>query len=924
METQYSDLNDFINQHYVEDNSEKEITHTKIGDKTLRIYGGRYHIDKSDLPIFYKLYCDMVFDKRKKLYFTEKQNPIEGPLLVDLDFRYGVDVSERQHGYEHISDIIGIYLDKLNQMLKLNDGDEFNIYVMEKKNVNKLEDVTKDGIHIVFGIQMERLLQLILREKVMTDIIQILNSLGVTNPVNSVIDDGVAKGSVNWQLYGSRKPGHEPYRISYIFKGSYSDEDNAINIKRLSVSDFNVKENFHVLSAQYMENPKFEINSDFIEEYQTMKEQYENAKLSKSRKINKKIRTNNYNSSDPYSNISNMRELDIAIDEMLSNLRPEDYSVKELHEYTQILPAKYYEPGSHLLNRQVAFGLKHKDERLFLSWIKLRSKAHDFNFEQVPSLYNEWINFSLKEGGITHRSIIYWAKQDAYDEYEKVKNGTIDYYIENTLFTAGDWDYANVLHSMYKDKFVCTSLKNGTKWYIFKKHRWETDDGMTLRRYISTKLFQLYSDKQSQLLQDAQNYDSTDEIHGNIQRKIKQLANILIKFKDSTNKNRIMREASELFYDNEFMKSLDSNPYLLCFENGVYDFKNNEFRHGYPTDYVSKSTGISYVKIDPDGNNISDANKTIMNDIKIFMSQLFPQEELCRYMWDHLASTLIGFKKEQVFNIYKGSGSNGKSILTELMSLCLGEYKGTVPVNLVTDKRTSIGGTSSELMQLKGVRYAVMQELTKGATMNEGIMKELTSCDPVLGRALWSDSETFIPQFSLIVCTNVLFKMNSNDDGTWRRMKLVEFLSKFISEGEEHTHDNNYVFPKDKTLKEKLKIWAPIFISMLVNIASKTQGEVIDCPQVIEASNKYRESQDCLSKFINNNIIKEDGLSVKKIEVNAAFKIWFTENYGNERMPKLTELEEIMNRKFGQLNSKTGKWRNIKLITQNIDFDDDN
>jgi phage/plasmid-associated DNA primase len=218
-------------------------------------------------------------------------------------------------------------------------------------------------------------------------------------------------------------------------------------------------------------------------------------------------------------------------------------------------------------------------------------------------------------------------------------------------------------------------------------------------------------------------------------------------------------------------------------------------------------------------------------------------------------------------------------------------------------------------MQLKGVRYAVMQELTKGATMNEGIMKELTSCDPVLGRALWSDSETFIPQFSLIVCTNVLFKMNSNDDGTWRRMKLVEFLSKFISEGEEHTHDNNYVFPKDKTLKEKLKIWAPIFISMLVNIASKTQGEVIDCPQVIEASNKYRESQDCLSKFINTNIVKENGSSVKKTEINSAFKMWFTDNYGSERMPRLTELDELLTRKFGPMNTRTNKWMNIKILT---------
>jgi hypothetical protein len=79
-------------------------------------------------------------------------------------------------------------------------------------------------------------------------------------------------------------------------------------------------------------------------------------------------------------------------------------------------------------------------------------------------------------------------------------------------------------------------------------------------------------------------------------------------------------------------------------------------------------------------------------------------------MWDHLASVCIGTNMNQTFNIYKGSGSNGKSILTDLMTQTLGDYKGMVPLSLITEKRGNIGGTSSEVMQLKGIRYAVMQE----------------------------------------------------------------------------------------------------------------------------------------------------------------------------------------------------------------------
>ena len=79
-------------------------------------------------------------------------------------------------------------------------------------------------------------------------------------------------------------------------------------------------------------------------------------------------------------------------------------------------------------------------------------------------------------------------------------------------------------------------------------------------------------------------------------------------------------------------------------------------------------------------------------------------------MWEHLASCLVGTNENQTFNIYTGGGSNGKSCLVDLMSKVLGDYKGTVPITLITHKRNSIGSTSSEIVQLMGTRLAVMQE----------------------------------------------------------------------------------------------------------------------------------------------------------------------------------------------------------------------
>ena len=916
MEGTYKNLNDFLSKHKAKE-LKKESTHTRIKSEEHNVYGGSYHIDKCELSTYYTLYYEHIFQRNNLEHLTEKQLQDSGPILIDLDFKYSPEIKTRQHDENHIYDIIQEYLLQIKEFLKIQEDVIIPIYVMEKPRVNIKENMTKDGIHIIIGIHMDKLMKIILREKMLIKLPAVLN-LNFINTYEDIIDKGIASSTINWPMYGSRKPGNDVYKLSYILNVTYSEEDD-FNIE--NNNSFSLKNEFPKLSAQYSEHARFEINPNFVNEYEQRLELELNSNKKKSsnstNRITSLINFSLGNVISEVNKITNEEELNIAIDAIMSSLNPNEYIIKELHDYTQILPEKYYRPGSHLLNRQIAFGLKNKDDRLFLSWVKLRSKATDFNYSDISHLYDEWCNFDKKDNGITYRSIIYWAKQDAFEEYENVKKNTIDYYIDNTMFEAGDWDYATVLYYMYKDKFICTNLKNAT-WYVFKKHRWEKDDGMSLRKNISTKLFQLYSEKQSQLLQDAQKYEPTDEKHGNIQRKIKQLANICIKFKDSSHKNKIMREASEIFFDGEFIKLMDSNPYLLCFENGVYDFKINEFRQGYPSDYITKSTGRNYIKYDENNQTYSQ----IYSEINTFMRQIFPEEDLCRYMWEHLASALIGVKREQAFNIYKGSGSNGKSILTELMSLGLGDYKGTVPVNLITDKRSAIGGTTSEIIALKGVRYAVMQELSAGAVLNEGIMKEITSAtEPLQGRALWCESETFIPQFSLVVCTNVLPKIKSYEDGTWRRMKVTEFMSKFITEGEIHYHDNNYVFPKDKTLKEKLKNWAPAFIGILVDIASKTMGEVIDCSQVVESSNKYRESQDCLSKFINTNIIKKSGFSIKKTELNAAFKTWFGDNYGNERMPKLSDLDELISRKFGPINTKTNKWSNISIIIHEDEYD---
>lgn len=399
-----------------------------------------------------------------------------------------------------------------------------------------------------------------------------------------------------------------------------------------------------------------------------------------------------------------------------------------------------------------------------------------------------------------------------------------------------------------------------------------------------------------------------------IAQKLNEICNML---KKTQSKQNIMREACELFYDKDFIEKLDKNPYLLCFNNGVVDFKQRIHRNGQPDDFMSKTTNIDYVPLN------QSKQQPIINEITSFMEQLFPVKDLEDYMWEHLASCLIGINTNQTFHVYEGSGRNGKSVLTSLMGKCLGTYKGTVPITLVTTKRNTIGGTSSEVALLDGVRYAVMQEPTKGDKLNEGILKELTGGDPIQARALYKDSFTFIPQFKLVVCTNTDFENTSDDDGTWRRMRYIKFMSKFLDKPYEDEikfprSECPYQFVLDKKIDEKFEQWAPVFMGMLVARTYNNLGLVKDCQIVMANSDKHRESQDYLAGFIKENVRHKEGSVVKKTNMMESFKVWYTQNYGKGTLPKGKEITEFMNKRFGVYNKG---WHNVEIFNDGDEDD---
>ena len=249
-------LNAFLNKR--KRKKDGEYTHTKIGNVALGIYGGSYFIPSSDRAEFYKLYYKHVFTDKKPAYLTEVQNKQEGgPLLVDLDLRYPIDITERQYKVTDISDIIDLYAEGLQELFDFEEEIAFIVYVFEKDDVNVLDEVTKDGIHLVFGLSMKHTMQMILRDIIMQkeeNETHIFKNIGCVNKIDDIFDECISSGRNNWQLWGSMKPNCKPYKLKYAYR---VDLDNSNYDKEtIDIDTLNPKDLLPVVSAQNLNFPK--------------------------------------------------------------------------------------------------------------------------------------------------------------------------------------------------------------------------------------------------------------------------------------------------------------------------------------------------------------------------------------------------------------------------------------------------------------------------------------------------------------------------------------------------------------------------------------------------------------------------------------------------------------------------------------------
>lgn len=918
-------LEDFLrnHQHKKVPNSKSTHTHTRIGNKDCGLYGGSYFISEDELDNFYRIYMDTVFNDGTDDYLTERQAKEDdsvSPILIDLDFKYDETITKRQHNASTIESIIGVYLEKMKTMFHFNENRQIPVYVFEKKTINRLTKddkvIVKDGIHLLIGVQCERKAHTKLRELVIEDIGDFLNDLPLTNSITDIVDDSIATGNTNWQLYGSKKPGNERYNLTYHYNCTLNDNDEFELLKKDDLVKY--KKNvcdFKKLSAHYKGNVQLELKPHIIELFNTIKPA----------KVRSITREETFN----IANVTSVEHLERICEELMDvdMSISANYIFKETHDYLMIIDSTYSDNYKQWI--EVGWALKNTDDRLFISWMLFSAKSqkykNDFSDVNIKNTiighYEMWKDFKKDDTCLTSKSIGYWAKscyagkKGVENKWETLQKTSIEYYIDQAIKSKGcDYDMGLIIHCKFKEHFILADHKNNV-WFVYNKNRWNVIQGEPeILTIISSTIYDMLQDKMIAVVNflHNQNLEQESKEHKQYEEKITTILKIASNCRNESKKKGMLASVKQLFYDKEFIQKSDQYNHLLSFDNGVFDFNEKKFRTGRPEDYITIGVGYDYIPIE----QIKTKYQKEEREIKEFFTQIYPQKELSNFIWELLASLLIGGNLNQKFYIFIGKGSNGKSIVMDLIAEVMGEYCGVLPAQLITNERHKLGGTQTEMMALKNKRIAIASEPRKGDKLNDGVMKELTGgTDKIVARGLYSNPVEFIPQFKPIVCTNNLYDIADKSDGVWRRIDKVDHISYFTDEKPDPSKNK---FAKDKGINKKFASWKAVLMSLLVEIACVKQGIVTPCDIVSESSKSYRNEQDITAEFINARIVQEDGVKIsRKGELYQEFKLYITDMRGG-KPPSANELYTAMDSKFGLYSQNKG-WKNCR-----ISFDDDN
>nr|WP_314622902.1 phage/plasmid primase, P4 family [uncultured Noviherbaspirillum sp.] len=305
---------------------------------------------------------------------------------------------------------------------------------------------------------------------------------------------------------------------------------------------------------------------------------------------------------------------------------------------------------------------------------------------------------------------------------------------------------------------------------------------------------------------------------------------------------------------------IDSDHFTVGFDQArqVVNLCNGATRAATASDYITKSLSPAAV------GNASKAVRWVQ-----FLEQVFNGDgQLIEWLQRFTGYLLTGSTQEQIFLFCFGHGANGKSVFIEVLKHIMGDYGRAIASETLSEAKRQAGGATPDLAALIGARLVLCSETEDNTAFAESLVKNLVSGDSMAVRELYSAPVQFKPNFKLVMAGNHKPVVRGNDNGIWRRVRLVPFNRTFSDDD------------RDPHLLSVLKDEAPHILAwMIAGCINWHCRGLADTPATIRlATEAYKVDQDLTGRWLEECTVASAHDKVTSSDLYANYQTWSVAN----------------------------------------------